>query len=174
MAIQRVLQLLIEAYPNANLADKTIPLYARLLADFPEQLLEAACLQHIATSRFFPTVAELREVALSLYQQAEGSTHPEPMEAWGLVQREIGRTGRYRNPQFADPVVARAVERFGWIRLCDQPIETIGVACAQFRELYESLLRREQQQARLLPEVRAALKTTALQGMRLLRSASNE
>jgi hypothetical protein len=157
MAIDKVLQVLIEAYPGAKLADNTLLLYARVLSDIPDAMLEAACLQHIASAKWFPTVAELREMALSLSRQARGAAHPAPMEAWGLVQREIGRTGIYRPPRFDDPLVAEAVELFGWSRLCNQPLDTIGVAEAHFSELYRSLVEREAQQARLLPEVRKAL-----------------
>lgn len=58
-------------------------------------------------------------------------------DAWGDVLREIGRTGRYRSPSFADEVTARAVARLGWRELCDS--ENPVADRARFVQLYDQL-----------------------------------
>ena len=58
-------------------------------------------------------------------------------DAWGDVLREIGRTGRYRSPQFADAVTARAVARLGWRELCDS--DNAVADRARFVQLYDQL-----------------------------------
>lgn len=58
-------------------------------------------------------------------------------DAWGDVLREIGRSGRYRSPSFADEVTARAVARLGWRELCDS--ENPVADRARFVQLYDQL-----------------------------------
>lgn len=58
-------------------------------------------------------------------------------DAWGDVLREVGRTGRYRRPQFSDAVTARVVDRLGWVELCDS--ENTVADRARFVELYDKL-----------------------------------
>ena len=95
MSTQRVLEILTASYPNTEITSDTIRIYDRLLSDIPEGVLEAACVQHIAQSRFFPTVAEMRELSSKLMDKANGSEHISSMEAWGIVQRKISHTGVY-------------------------------------------------------------------------------
>lgn len=58
-------------------------------------------------------------------------------DAWGDVLREIGATGRYREPRFADPVTAAVVGRLGWRELCDS--ENAVADRARFVQLYDQL-----------------------------------
>ena len=55
---------LLAAYPNHPFPRETALLYAKMLADIPEDALKVAVLDHIAESNFFPTVAELRKRAI--------------------------------------------------------------------------------------------------------------
>lgn len=58
-------------------------------------------------------------------------------DAWGDVLREIGATGRYRDPRFADPITATVVRRLGWRELCDS--ENAVADRARFVQLYDQL-----------------------------------
>ncbi len=49
------------AYPNANIGGDTIKVYAAALADLDREAAQAAVAKVIATARFFPTIAEIRE-----------------------------------------------------------------------------------------------------------------
>lgn len=58
-------------------------------------------------------------------------------DAWGDVLREIGATGRYREPRFADAVTATVVRRLGWRELCDS--DNAVADRARFVQLYDQL-----------------------------------
>jgi hypothetical protein len=107
-----------------------------------------------------PTIAEIREACMDL-------EHGEPKaggEAWGEVLAAVSRWGIYRQPgldfQFADPVVARAVQAFGWRNICNS--ENQQADRARFIELYDRLatVERKQLNAGQLP---AAQRLRALQ-----------
>lgn len=59
-------------YPGYELKTGAADLYAKLLADVPDVVLEAAAQQHMAESRFFPTAAELRQQALKIGHRVQG------------------------------------------------------------------------------------------------------
>ena len=152
--IHRVWALLCASYPGwardlpRGTLDHTLRVYERLLRDVSGEVLEEAALQHVAASRFFPTVAELREGALS----AGGEALPSAIEAWGEVKRELSRCGRYGKPRFQNAIAARIVALLGWVSLCDSGNEAADRA--RFLESYEELSRRARDEARRLPEAR--------------------
>lgn len=56
-----------------------------LLKDMPYEVVSAAIQKHMMTSRFAPTIAEIREAAADIASPAEMSE----MEAWSMVYRAI-------------------------------------------------------------------------------------
>lgn len=148
--ITEVLAVLVSAYPNVKLAPATVSVYERILSEIPVEALEAATLQHIASSRFFPTVAELREAALEL--AAPSFQHLTPEEAWGVVRLAFGKFGQYRTPKFDDPLILKAVNQLGWVELCQSDNQVADRA--HFMKIYQSLLEREQEDARLVAPAR--------------------
>lgn len=137
-------------YPNYELDDQTVELYASMLADIPNDVLEAAAKKIIATSTFFPALAEWHQSALDLIHDKAGI--PTPFEAWAEVLREMKRVGSYGEPNFSHPLVLRTVKIFGWIDLCaseqpDYDRAHFVKAYQQLQERGETLLR-----ARLLPQ----------------------
>jgi hypothetical protein len=140
--------LLAAAYPNTQIGGETLTVYARTLADIPLDVLDAAIAQCLAESEFFPTVARLREKAISLSRPS--GLRLTAAEAWEQVRREIWRTGSYGDPHFADPLVNRAVAVVGWRELCLS--ENQVADRAHFFRVYEQLAERERQDERLLPE----------------------
>jgi hypothetical protein len=118
--ILEIWNLLTLQYPDygrgMSLEDSTtaLKLYARLLADIDPELLKAATLHHIATSKWFPKVSELREAALGLVTHDELSAE----EAWGEVKQAMHRYGYYRLPEFTQPLIEQAIKIIGWRNLC--------------------------------------------------------
>lgn len=111
--------------------------YRRFLLDLDYDLANAAIERAIATSKFFPTIAEIRAAALATAvgpKRAGG-------EAWEDVRKAIGRWGMNRTPgvefQFADPLVARCVQALGWGALCMS--ENATADRARFIELYDEV-----------------------------------
>lgn len=148
--ISDILAMLLIAYPNAPVTPGTFPLYERMLSDLPVEALETAVLQWIATSKFFPTVAELRECAFRL--AADCYQHPSPAEAYGLVVAEIRRIGIYGQPKFQSDLVAKTVKYMGWREICSS--EEPQIVRAQFLKMYEQLQQREIEDAKLIPAAR--------------------
>jgi hypothetical protein len=171
--ILEIWNLLTLQYPDygrgLSLEDLTasLKLYARLLADVAPELLKAATLHHIATSKWFPKVSELREAALALIAHDELSCE----EAWGEVRQAIQRFGSYgvfdqatlsyRLPTFSHPLIDRAVQIMGWRNLCASDNEVADRA--HFWKVYSQLVNRRNFDAMMLPEVRRIVETLSME-----------
>lgn len=138
--------------------------YRRMLADLDYPTVNAAVEGLIATSKFLPTVAEIREAAASLTAgpvRAGG-------EAWGDVLMAVRRFGINRRPEFADPLTAAAVHALGWRELCNSENQTADRA--RFIELYDQIAHRRRHEyiaaglpaARQLRELRGPTTVGAL------------
>ncbi len=171
LRIMELVGALVAAFPAAEIGAETVKLYARMLADVPPEVLDAAVEQCIAECKFFPAVAELRDKALRLASAA--GQHPTSAEAWGLVVEAIRRVGSYGRPRFADPLVARAVEVMDWRQMC--ACETPAADRAHFMRIYEQLVARDMEDARLLPAARTLRDaTTGLAGRTGLPEAGED
>lgn len=147
----RVVLVLQAAYPGARMTDLTAELYENLLGDLEAEIAHRAVARLVCTSKFLPTIAEIRDAAADVSVGAARSG----LEAWGDVVMAIRREGSYGVPTFEDPHVAECVRILGWRTLClgDSPE---AVDRARFAELYSDLQRRERQRivsepGRLLP-----------------------
>ncbi len=142
------LMILYAAFPNTEWSTTTQAVYAKHLADIPVEELKTVIAQAIGTCRFPPTVAEIRDTW-------HGLSHVGRLtygEAWELVQKEIRRVGSYSKPQFSDETTARVVAAMGWKELCMS--EDQGRDRAQFRDMYNALVGRDDTVEKLLPQAR--------------------
>lgn len=156
---------LIAAYPTSKITDDSAAVYTRMLLDLDYETASAAIARLVATSKFPPSIAEIREATLTLNvgEQRPGG------EAWGEVLKAIGRYGYMRMPgadfQFDDPVVAECVAALKWRELCDS--ENQEADRARFIDLYDKLAgqQRRKQLSEGLP---------AMQRFRALLAASEQ
>lgn len=146
--IAKLIGVMAAGYPNTQVSDATVEVYITMLRDIPQDVLEGSVQQCMAESEFLPTVAKIREKALALCSPVA----PEPLEAWGIVQKEIMRVGFYRSPTFADPIIAKAVDCIGWQALCSS--ENAVADRAHFAKVYEGLLRQAENDRRMIPAAR--------------------
>jgi hypothetical protein len=157
--IADVLGVLMAAYPawgeNNPKIDGTLEVYRRALMDIDAGLLRAAAMQHIASSKWFPSVAELREAALSIMTHGDESAE----EAWGEIKKAIRAFGSYREPVFNNAKIAQAVKIMGWLNLCMSENEVADRA--HFFKVYQSLQNRERFDTIALPEVRQIIERIA-------------
>ena len=151
VAIAKAVGVLFAGFPAVEAGEETIKLYVRLLSDIPLEVLSLCVEQFIAQSKFLPTVAEIREQALKLTRPDRISA----LEAWGLVKEQMRLKGSYRSPEFSDPLIAKAVECIGWKTLCGSENEPADRA--HFSKVYDSLVQRDEADARLLPSTRKFL-----------------
>lgn len=129
--------MLLQAYPQAQFGPASSALYERELADLDESLALAAVQRLVRTSKWLPTVAEVRAAAVDVQQGPRRLG----AEAWGDVLEAIRRTGAYRPaPRFADPKTAECVRLLGWLALCRGSNEAADRA--RFIELYDGLQER--------------------------------
>lgn len=127
--VSRLVQMLKAAYPRQPLPTDTLAVYSAFLSDLEREPGEEAVRTAIATLKFFPTIAEIRELAT-----ARRVSLPNTTDAWGEVLRVVGSTGRYRLPKFTHPAIARVVDAMGWIVVCDS--DNQEATRAHFLRLY--------------------------------------
>lgn len=134
----KLVAVMMGAFPSAKFNAQTSQVYERMLRDLDYRAANAAVERLLATSRFMPTVADVREAALAL---TSGEIKPGG-EAWGEVLRLISRYGARRydvgwEPPIADPATRQTVAALGWVNLCDS--ENQVADRARFVELYDKL-----------------------------------
>ena len=142
-----------EAYPRFY-ADKneselrmSIKFWEEFLSDVTLDVAIPALKRYIATNKWVPTVADIREAI------AEISYPPLPdaSEAWFEVTQAIGRYG-YNNHEEAYKSMSEltliAVKRMGWRKLCMS--ENDIADRSNFNKIYESLTKRIETE-RLIP-----------------------
>jgi len=143
--ILQTLAVLTNAYPANHLETGSVALYVRLLSDIPAALLQAAVLDYIAHSTWFPTIGELRQTALDL--QREADPQPDAHEAWAEVLEAIARVGHAGQPQFSHPLIAEVVQLTGWHQLCMTDIQDLRFERHNFITIYNARLERERLRA---------------------------
>jgi len=157
--VSMIMGVMAHAYPRYELSADSVKLYAKLLADIPGDMLEASAHQLMAESKFFPSVAEWREMAHKLMTGAHNI--PTAYEAWEDAMNQVRLCGEYylyqinaRYPEYSHPLVEKAVKVIGYRHLLES--ENIVADRAHFFKIYESLLNRAEQEVRLLPDVKQA------------------
>ena len=151
------------AYPSQNFLpdDYSMKLWYSLLKDVDYALAEAAAYKHICTSRFPPTIADLRAQCTQVTEEKPKTW----LDGWSIVQKMIGRGGIFRQEEAmndlneADPITASIVERMGWKNLCNS--ENQSVDRANFRQCYETMQNRERETASLPSGLNSRLKKLA-------------
>lgn len=146
--ITKLIGVMAAGYPNTQVSDATIKVYVSMLKDIPLDLLTPAIQQSMAESEFIPSIAKIREKAVAISRRP----HVSSLEAWGVVKKAMEQVGFYRSPHFNDPLIARAVDCIGWKTLCSS--ENEAADRAHFSRVFDSLVTREIEDARTLPEVR--------------------
>lgn len=135
---RKLVTVLLGAFPQSRTSAQTPQVYERMLSDLDYPAANAAIERLLATARFMPTIAEIRETTLAI---AVGEQKPGG-EAWGEVCRLISRYGARRydvgwKAPITDPVAVKCVDALGWTNLCDSENQTADRA--RFIELYDQL-----------------------------------
>ena len=140
-------------FPSMQQKDMTptAVLWEKALSDIPYNVAEKAVIKVLSTSRFFPTIADIREASSQLTQPRT----MDAMEAWGLIGEAIRKYGHYRQKEALESLpedVAEMVRRFTWRELClSENIETMR---AQFRMAWDAQSKRTNELKTLPTEIR--------------------
>lgn len=143
------------AYPRETITGDRLALYHRELVDLPPAVLAQAVSVVIRTSRYFPTVAELRaaaaEFALGLPTEADALAQVEARIRWARDQEG--------EPPPVHPLAASTLKLVGGyaaFRDADQPAVVRGQWLRLFREERARLLRSHAEGPPALPSGREA------------------
>lgn len=133
-------------YPRENLLPNTqaMELWYQQLQDIPYRTAEAALNQWVATNKWSPSIADIRETAAGV---ASGEVL-DWGEGWEQVLKAIRKYGLYRAEdamESFDPITRKCVERLDFKQICMS--ENISADRANFRMIYEQLAERRRQEA---------------------------
>lgn len=161
--VTKVLALMSVYYPNFKFKPTsqnepgTAKAYAMLLQDIPVDVLQAAAKSLITTNTFFPSLAELRQCALDIMLNKNGT--PTAIEAWEEAVKECNRCGDYwryqegkKYPEYSHPLIESCVKAIGYAQILET--ENIDIVRAHFLKAYESLRQRHDIEQRMLPDVK--------------------
>ena len=145
-----------EAYPREKIlqTQTAIEFWFRQLQDIPYQDMVLAVNTWVETSRWSPTIADLREKAA----EVRLGDVPDWSEAWERVLYVIRRYGPYRQQEAMaalDETTRTVVRRLGFMALCAS--ENTAADRANFRQIYSTLADRTRKHDQLSGPVRRAL-----------------
>ena len=168
--VSKLMTLAIANFPNMQEKDMdpTLVLWREMLSDMPFEVAKAALIKVLATAKFWPTIAEIREAALDVTGQ-KGLT---PAEAWALVEQADEKYGYYRADEAMKslpPVVQQTVRAMGGFSSISSS-ENPGVTRGQFMKMYEQFATREKEMAVLPANIRKMITDAT----RLLPEVGNE
>ncbi len=144
-AIIKTLGYLAMLFPNFELSEPVVAAYLTILGDLPAEMVQRAA-QQLGTEKraFFPAAGEIRQAAFDLEETAEDI--PSAYEAWGQVKGTIPG---------CHPLTSQAMKALGgWNAWGQSDISDEMSWRARFIGAYETLLKRERDQQRMLPGVR--------------------
>ena len=130
------------AFPSCRADAGTMVVYARALLDLPLPAIDAAMQIQLKTSKWFPSVAEIRHAAESLQRTATGTEIKGADEAWAEVLQQVHDAFVYHPPVFTTPEIQKVAMGLGWTALCNLPTDQINTARAQFRLAYNAEIER--------------------------------
>lgn len=151
-------------YPRETLLpnNQAMELWFRELCDIPYNVAEMALRKWVATNKWSPSIADIREMT-------SGIVNGEQMtwgEAWEKALEAVRRFG-YLNQKAAldslDPLTRRCVENIGYMDLCKS--ENIMVERAHFQKIFEIYSKREQTNKQIAAPLLEAMKMIQMKGM---------
>lgn len=131
-------------YSKENLLpnSQAMELWFRQLMDIPYPVAEATLNKWVATNKWSPSIAEIRELAAEI----QNGKLPDWGEAWEETCKAISRYGYYRPKEALaslSPLTRKTVERLGFTNLCLSENPTADRS--NFRQCYEIVAKREQE-----------------------------
>lgn len=118
-----------------------------LLRDLSYDQVKTALMKHAMTSKWTPTIAELREQVVDI--QTDGADWS---DGWKEVLTAIRRFG-YANEAGAmesmSPMTREVVKRLGWMQICGSETDELMAIRANFRMIYEQKQNKAKVEAQL-------------------------
>ena len=148
-------------YPRETILPNqpAMELWYRELADIPAQVAEMSLRKWVATNKWSPSIADIRETAATI-------TNGEPLtwgESWELALQAVRKFGSYRPGEAMaslDPLTRRCVKNIGYMQLCMS--ENIATDRANYRMIFETMAQREQMEKQLALPLQEAISMARL------------
>ena len=158
-------------YPREGLLpnQQAMELWFRQLEDIPYKVAELVLNQWVATNKWSPSIADIREKAAVV----KNGEIPDWGEGWEQVTKAIRRYGLYRQAEALasmDEITRRCVERLGFWELCAS--ENVMADRANFRMIYEQLAERKKKEAQTPQPLLGLIQ--AMQGAKMLEGGTND
>lgn len=144
-------------YPKEKLIpnEQAIELWYMQLQDIPYKLAEVVLNKWVATNKWSPSIADIREQATLLTNK---EANKDWGEAWNDVIKNIHYYGYYRADEGVEHLTGltkEVVKRIGYTNLCQSDNATADRA--NFRDIYIMLQEREKQDAQIPPKLKALI-----------------
>jgi len=164
----KLIGLIVVAYPNFDkFKDEshirsTVALWDLMFADDDAGLVSMAVEKHIATSKWPPSIAELRDIMTTV-------THPGLIptdEAWAAVRKLLSQHEHLYSPTdtYLPPLIAQAVDAVGYSALKELSraaargqSSKAGLDRVAFVQAYEAALQRAKEEAAMPGRLKARL-----------------
>lgn len=135
-------------YPKEQLLpnQQAMELWFRELQDIPYSVAETALRKWVATNKWSPSIAEIREAVTGISKEKI----PDWSEAWENVLTAVRTYGSYQPVEALESLDERTrscVRRIGFRNICMS--ENISVERANFRRIYEATAERDAQEMAL-------------------------
>jgi len=111
-------------------------LWYESLKDLDDEAFKYAVETIAKTSKFAPSIAEIREKAWE-YRHPDALT---PEQAWEVLYNDLHRYGFYRQPTYDNPILERAKNAISWEALCNVTTDQVSILRRQFIDIYKSLM----------------------------------
>lgn len=139
-------------YPKDNLLpnEQAIELWYAALRDLPYEVASNALMILVQSSKFPPSIAEIREAAAKLIH---GETK-DWSKAWEEARKAMSRYGRDRKSlayETLDELTRDVIDRLGYRNLCIS--ENTASDRANFRDIYNELAQRRTESCKLSPQI---------------------
>ena len=158
-------------YPRENLIpnDKALELWFIQLQDLEYKILEIVLNKWVATNKWSPSIAEIREEAAAITSEPIADWG----EAWEKVLKVVRHYGSYE-PEKAmaelEELTAAAVKRVGYYEICQST--NIAVERANFRDIYNNLAERKKTRQQIAPQILAMIETAQKENIKALEKKS--
>lgn len=143
-------------YPKENILpnQQAAELWFRQIQDIDYKIAEIVLNKWVATNKWSPSIADIREQAAALTAGAPKDWG----DAWESVRAAVRRYGSYRELEALeslDDLTRQAVKRLGYKTICMS--ENIATERANFRMIYEQIEQRAKQDRQIPPKLKALI-----------------
>lgn len=141
-------------WPEAGKEEMVVSLWETMLSDVDFEIAVMAVQKYMLESVYPPTVADIRSRVTDFTIPREKTG----IEAWGEVKEAIRKYGSYNEQKAMDSLrgpARKVVEHIGFRTLCLSENEMADRA--HFLKVYDTVAKREREDALLLPQMRSTL-----------------